>query len=34
MFFLRQFTKLNVSSSVPSRFYRATVESLLSTSIT
>ena len=34
MFFLRQLTKLNVSSSVLSRFYRATVESLLSTSIT
>ena len=33
MFFLRQLTRLNVSSSVRSRFYRATVESLLSTSI-
>lgn len=34
MFFLRQLTKLNVSRSVRSRFYRATVESILSTSIT
>lgn len=34
MFFLRQLNKLNVSSSVRSRFYRATVESLLSASIT
>ena len=34
MFFLRQLRKLNVSSSVRSRFYRATVESLLSSSIT
>ncbi|KAA8595773.1 hypothetical protein FQN60_011064, partial [Etheostoma spectabile] len=34
MFFLRQLAKLNVSNSVRSRFYRAAVESLLSTSIT
>ena len=31
--FFQMLTKLNVSSSVRSRFYRATVESLLSTSI-